>query len=267
MYPALASALMFWIASVYADLATQEFAVMHSYQAAGRRVQLQALAQSIQQYYEEKGQFPASLAALVATPGYEHVTSYINNWQGYAVTGTLVDSVWSYQRVIVYSLDPTAGMSQANFLATNTCGAGSFASAISWCPVNSSVWYRWETREEMNDAVNEQRLRLNRTQQKLASYFNARGNFPNLDGSNAPLTQTNTYSLAALANYAGAATNCTGTYSWQGIPIDCGDMFDKWGGRVGYAYFSNTHVGLTSETPLKDGSGNAVNVVGEYDVH
>ena len=267
MYAALVVGFMLWIASVYSGLANHSFANMKAYRASGQRVQLEALAQSIQQYYEEKGQFPASLAALAATPGYSHVTSFMNPWQGYAVSGTLVDSVWSYQRVVLFSLDPTIGVSQANYLATNTCGSGSFSTASSWCPINNSIWYRWETRQDMNDAVNEQRLRLNRIQQKLASYFNAQGNFPNLDGSNAPLTQTNTYALAALANYAGTASNCTGTYSWQGIPIDCGDMFDKWGGQVGYAYFSNSHVALTSETPIRDGSGNAVNIVGEYDVH
>ena len=61
--------------------------------------------------------------------------------------------------------------------------------------------------------------------------------------------------LAALAGYAGTAANCSGQYQYRGIPIDCSDMFDSWGGKIGYQFESANHIILVSETPFYNSTG------------
>jgi hypothetical protein len=79
-----------------------------------------------------------------------------------------------------------------------------------------------------------------------------------VDGSNNALATSSVISIAALVGYTGNARNCTGQYQYLGIPIDCNDMFDLWGGKVGYQFETDQHVIFVSEPPIFNGSGDRV---------
>lgn len=246
---------MLALASALALQTGDSLGLMKLYRSNAQRSHLVMLAEHLELYFIEKGTYPASLNALAQTAGYEQVKSLLDGSQGYAVSGTLADTVWQYKRMVVYSLDRAKGNTDASYQAANACGTGAFGVASSWCGSNASVWFRKETREGMNDAVGDQRTRLARTLQKFGDYFTANGAFPSKDGANVALTAGNTYSLASLAGYAGTAKACTGIYTWQGLPIGCEDMFDAWGGYVGFVYTSSKAISLTSETPLVNAAG------------
>jgi len=255
MYALVTSAILMALASALAIQAGQNFDLMRLYQFNAQRAQLVMLAENIEQFYVERGTFPVSLAGLSQTPGYEHVKSLLNNWQGYAVSGVLADSVWQYRRMVVFSADPSKGGTAATYLTANSCGVGAFSAAGSWCGSSKSIWYRKETREGMNEAVSLQRVLLDRTLQKFADFYSANGYFPDKDSADLPLVPGSTYALASLAGYNGDVATCKGIFTWRGLPIGCEDMFDSWGGKVGFAFTSNNAVSLTSETQLVNSAG------------
>lgn len=255
MYPLVITALIAAIASALALQSGANLDLMRLYRFNAHRSQLVMVAENLEQYYNERGTFPASLAALAQTPGYSHVRSLLNNWQGYAVSGALTDSVWTFQRMVAFSNDPKTGITPATYLQHNACGSGAFSSAASWCGSRNSVWFLKDTRHGVNDAITTQRARLRRSLQKFGDFFSANGGFPSRDSSGAALVTGNTYSVASLAGFAGTASTCTGIYVWQGLPIGCDDMFDSWGKPVGFAYTSNNEFSLVSETPLTNAAG------------
>lgn len=264
MYPLVTSAILLALASALALQTTDSLGMMRLYRFVSQRSQIVMIAENLEQYFIETGTYPASLQALSQTAGFEQVKSLLNNSQGYAVSGVLTDSVWQYRRMVVYSMDRARGDTDAGYLTANACGNGAFAAAGSWCGQSTSVWFRKETREVMNDAVSNQRIKLDRTLQKFADYYSANGTFPNKDDSGVSLDPGSTYTLAALVGYSGTATACSGVYTWQGLPFGCEDMFDAWGGTVGVVYTSSDAISLTSETPLVNAAGTRLIVASGY---
>lgn len=223
------------------------------------------MAQNIEQFYAETSSFPASLSVLAATPGFEHTKGLNDNWQGYGVSGDLTDGVWRYKRAVLAATDPTKGVSVTQYMTDNNCGVGAYASAASWCGSRSGLWFRRETRQTFNDDVVDQRVRLTRALQKFADYYSFNGYFPTVDAGGASLAGDSINSLASLASYAGTAKTCTGVYQYQGVPIDCSDMFDRWGGLVGYQFVSKKRIILISESQIFNSDGNRVVISAELD--
>ncbi|MQA40766.1 type II secretion system protein GspG [Rugamonas aquatica] len=260
MYAIVVSAMLLALASALSVQAGQNFDLMRAYRANAQRTQLVLLAEHLEQYYLERGAYPAEppgggLAALTQTPGYEQVRSLLSAWQGYALSAMLTDGVWRYQRMVAYAVDPSQGRSRADYLAVNACGAGGFATAASWCGASNSVWFRKETRQGMNDAVSNERARLRRTLQKLGDSYSSQGAFPARDHAGIALAAGTSYTLAALVGYGGGAAGCRDVYVWRGVPLGCEDLFDAWGGAVGLAFTSDQAVSLISETPLVNAAG------------
>jgi hypothetical protein len=259
------TALMIWAGSIAGSLRDQNEQLWTMYRARTQQQEMMNVSESVEQFYRENTTFPASLAALSTSPGYEHVRSSLNTWQGYGVSPSISDALWTFQRVVVFTNDPTK-KSSTDYLAANECGTGGYDTAQSWCGSKTSMWYRKESREAINEQIVTQRARLNRLTQKFATYFNGPApltigvaqKYPDKDRSNVSLAPNSISSLAALVGYSGAANNCSGEYQFQGLPIDCGDMFDLWGGKIGYQFINGDHIILVSETPIFDSSGNRV---------
>lgn len=235
------------------------------YQSRLRQMQLVLLAENLEQYFRETGSMPATVSALGSTGGFEHARGLTHNWQGYAVSPTLTDSVWQYKRAVLFSNDPTDGTTAAAYLAANACGSGGYDTASSWCGSKASQWYRQETRERFAGQIATQRARMSRLAQKLADYYNANGKYPDRDASNVALAADSINALATLAGCATAANACSGTFTYMTVPIDCGDMADMWGGTIGYQFASSTHVVLISETPIYDSTGTRLIVAVDLD--
>jgi len=259
MFPVVLVLIFSWIAFQVNQLSTQNLQLLDIYQARSNRLAMVKLAEGIAQYYGETGTFPVSLNSLAATPGYEHLRSTLTTWQGYAISPALTDGVWTFTRMVAYSYDRSSGPTPATYLATNFCGTGAFDTATSWCGDKyKSQYYRIETKEGYADEINTQRAQLTRIAAKFTDYATANSKLPAVDKLGTALAANSITAMSALAGYAGTAANCSGQYQYQGIPIDCSDMFDRWGGPIGYQFIDDHHVLFVSEPPIVNSAGNAV---------
>lgn len=250
--------LMSWVTQQNSDLAVM-------YQSRNQYMQTVGMAEAIEQYAVENAAYPASLATLQAASGFEQTKSLTNTWQGYGVSGNIVDGTWTFTRAVLVSNDPSKGVSAAQYMTNNACGAGSYAAAESWCGASTGKWFRRETRETHPEKIATQRARLNRLLQKFGDYYNTGGAFPDKDAANVVLGANSINTLASLVSYAGTASGCAGTFNFFGMPVDCGDMFDLWGNPVGYQFVSSKHVLVTSETPIYNDLGTRVVVSADFD--
>lgn len=260
------TALMIWLGTQVYNLSVQYDRLAEMYRTRVQQQEVVNIAESLEQYYQENASFPASLNALASTNGYEYIRSSMNASQGYAVSPSINDSVWRFNRAVFFYADRRFVGTDSDYLADNKCGTGDFDTAESWCGNKQSMWFRKESRERFNEQIVTQRARLNRLSGKFSTYYSGNGSYvygftqtyPKTDASNAPLAANSVYALATLAGYGGTATNCTGNFQYKGIPIDCEDMFDIWGGRIGYQFINDDHIILISESPIFNASGNRV---------
>jgi hypothetical protein len=239
--------------------------LIKSYRKSSDQTDLLNLSATIKQFYDEKRSYPTSISSLASTSGYEQSRSMTNAFQSYVVSGTIVDSVWSFQRAVVFNVNRSHGATDSSYGLINNCGSGSITSGSSWCGQPDSLWSRLEARDEFNAEITVQRTRQQRLLQRLASYFNNMGNFPNKDQSSANMVSGLSYSVAVLVGYGGSGGACSGTFSWLGVPIDCSDMFDIWGNAINYAYFGDKHIALVSSTPILNRLGQKVQIAADLD--
>ncbi len=250
--------IILWAASIAENVLSQHEYLIDVYQSKARQHDMIRVAEALELYYRETNSFPASLPGLAATPGYEYLRSSLNSWQSLSVSPSLTDSVWTFRRAVAFTNDPTGGVTSSAYLASNECGIGGYDVATSWCGTKTSMWFRKETRDQFNEQVVTERARLNRLLQKFTDYKNTNDKYPDKDASNVALAASSITAIATLAGYAGTAITCTGQYQYQGIPIDCSDMFDSWGGKIGYQFESTSHIILVSETPIFNATGTRV---------
>lgn len=269
MYAILTLAVSIMLATFMTGVTRQNYELAALYQSRTQWLQVQTLAENIQQYYNEKTVFPATITALSESTGFHHTRSLTNAWQGYAVSPTITDSVWQFQRAVFFSNDPSKGVNAAAYLANNQCGTGGYATAQSWCGASTGKWFRSETREQHNEKISTQRIRMGRVLQKIADYYSVNQKFPDKDKSDVILTNDSIAEIATLAGFNGTAKTCGGsnssTYEFMGIPIDCADMFDIWGNAIGYQFINAKHIVLVSETPIYNNIGTRIIVAADFD--
>lgn len=251
-------ALTFWLVSV-GDNARQQYDQLATmYQSKSRQQDMLDVAEGIERYFRDTGSYPDSLAALASSSGFQYLQSSLNAWQGYGVSGDLADTVWTFKRVVAFTVDPSRGETAASYLAANTCGTGAYDSATYWCGSKTSMWFNRESRESRNEEIVAQRARLKRLDQKLAAYGNATGAFPSVTASGTALAASSVTALADLAGYGGTGAACSGQYQYRNIPLGCDDMFDVWGAKVGYQFESTHRVILVAEPPFMNALGNRI---------
>lgn len=260
MYALFFIAIMTWIAVLVGDQTTNNISVMRSYIAQTKRFDLQLISEGVMQYQLENGVLLSDLNLLSTKSGFEHIRSSVSARIGAASVANLTDTLWTFSRIGVFTLNPEKGEISSSYTALNKCGTGTFFAASSWCGLPTGHWFRFETREKNNFELVSQRNRQQRLMQKFSSYFNATDEFPNKDSMNSPLVAGTSYSLAALAGYSGVSRNCTGNFSWLGVPLDCDDLFDRWGGNTNFTFFSNTHIALISTSSILKNNGTAISI-------
>lgn len=258
MLAAIIFVLFTWFDFKVATVAAAQRDIAANYRVINEQQNMIVLSEGIEQYYRENNSFPADLSTLISTPGYEYIAGSLGLNQGYAVSGSIVDSIWTFQRMVTFRFDSSNGLNETAYLTTNACGSGAFGVAQSWCGAKQSLWFKRENRESFNGLIVTQRARLIRLSQKFANYFNKNQKYPNTDKNSVALVANTNTSLVTLTGYAGTAKNCSTQLQYSGIPIDCGDLYDLWGGQVGYQFIDNNHFILTSEPPILNAAGNRV---------
>lgn len=265
MYAVLVLVLGIMLSTMVSGIAGQNWDLSKRYQARTKQLKVINLAENLEQFYIENTGYPASLAVLNAMPGYTQTQSMTDNWQGYGVSPAINDGVWLFNRMVLVSNDPSKGVSAAAYMTANSCGTGGYDTATSWCGAATGSWYRRDSRDFYNSQISTQRVRMGRLLQKLANYYNANSKFPTVNALGNPLAADSVQTIASLAAYAGTSATCSGTFTYQGIPIDCGDMFDQWGRTVSYQFVTKKHIVVISETPIFNNSGTRVVVAADFD--
>lgn len=238
--------------------AQENIGIARYYEWQSRDIAVRQASAEVDRYIAETGNIPASLSALSGSAGFEHLKGVLKPWQEMAVSNTLNDGVWQYKRAVVYTQDPTKGRQAVDYLvaSNNGCGAGDFTSGADWCGSKDSIWWRFETREVFPMQMAAQRARQNRLLQKFGNYYSTNSAFPNPGAPSA--------TLASTVGYAGSATNCAGTFQWQGVPLDCSDLYSVWGTPVTYNLLSTKHIALIAATPVVIAAGTSMYISSDF---
>ncbi|WP_323011471.1 hypothetical protein [Castellaniella sp.] len=266
MYAVFVIALSAWLAYISDGLVTHYRELSQMYQEHARAIQTRLIAEALDQYVNERGEFPLSLTALATTPGFEYVRGLYGPWQGYDVTTGLTDSVWRYSRMTFFTTNPKDGISRETYLGQNSCGTGPFSSATSWCGSPGSSWYRRESKDSVHNELANQRIRLHRTLQKLAQHYNSHGAFPAAKSDGSVMSDGSIQTLADIVGFSSALNDCIGAYAFESVPLDCVDLYDQWGGKIEYQLESDQTIVLLSRAPVFNAAGTQITVAATYDL-
>ncbi|MDM7481618.1 MAG: hypothetical protein P3W96_006325 [Halomonas sp.] len=229
------------------------------------------IVEALENYFYEFNQWPASLQALGATPGYEHIRRFLPRSQGGSYPG--VTSPWRYalsstyttadaqeQRVGVFidGRNPTVNFN--TYLATNLCGNGApFSTAQVWCGSSDFRYVLLNTGRVRvaKERVAAQQQRL--SAEKFIQRWRTQASLP------AVATAT---ALRSLVSPAGTGANvgtslatCTGSFYWQNMPFECQDLYNQYGNPVSYLRLTANSFELRSQSVFRDNAGNLKSIV------
>ncbi|QHS09129.1 hypothetical protein [Sinimarinibacterium sp. NLF-5-8] len=255
-------------------------ALLMTHQALDRQIQLlsseierasvEQYAQSVREYFDDQNRFAADLAQMIATPGYEYAKSFDLPNIYYQVSPLIGSSGYRFTRASVAWTGREASrdrMTQAQFFdaANNTCGAGAFNDAGSWCGSGDGYWWKHESRWKTSAALESARVDLTRTLSKFSAIFSLRNpyNFPGADVGLNPGDTVALYALMGAPATASACATSTGIFRFQGFEFDCSDLFIAASGApVHYTYVDPYYIVVSGKT-LEINSGGQQIVVSQ----
>lgn len=206
--------------------------------------------------YWREGEYPETLSdAQDLVPGAPELDTRVR----YAIARDLVGGGWTFDRRMVWVIDPSSRINDANYLLNNQCGANSFDASDQWCPgpallVNSKNDYESASRN-----IESARRGVLRTLKKFSALHMANQEFPNASADTGVISAGEHQTLAQLVGYVGTAEDCTTPIAYEGIPIECEDMYSPVSGEeVRYHYFDPDHVGLFILTDLRRDDGERI---------
>jgi type II secretory pathway pseudopilin PulG len=224
------------------------------------------IIQALENYFYEYNQWPASLQALGATPGYEHIRRFLPRSQGgtlagitspwrYVVSNTLVLGDSQEQRVGVFIEGKNANVNFNTYLSNNLCGGGEpFTGAVDWC---GSDDFRYVLLSSGALRLTKERVaaeQQGRVAEKFIQRWRTQSSLPAM--SSATALRSLVTAAGAGANVGTNLTSCTGSFYWQNIPFDCQDLYNQFGNPVLYRRPSSNSFELTSQSVFRDHLGN-----------
>ncbi|SIR01666.1 hypothetical protein [Marinobacterium stanieri] len=265
MWSLLLIALFTWLAVALENRAADLAELTNTWNQKRQALVTQRLGRGIEQWSQTSTVLPADFDTLVATEGFEHLrTSGNRDWSGYAVTNLINDGVWQFQRGIIFSLSPTFwsgasnGFDTDSFLADNQCGDTAFSDAVDWCAAPGARWHITDPRLQMTPWMVQQTHQLENLLDKWGRYYSANGEWPDDGGG--------TLSLASAVGVS-ASNNCRGEKSYEGIPLNCDEIFSVAGGYpVRYRQLSDSRIALQARLPLLKADGNPFYTTVFYDL-
>lgn len=259
-------------ASQISDAKAQRLATLSS----GRAL----IASEVKRYHLETGLWPASLEALSATTGYEHLRQFTSTVNGGALaspttpwsltrSNVLNNGTIQYQRVGIIGLSDNS-KTLANLLSYsyNTCNPTSstadFSSTSNWCGNDKyASWSKTDTIElqglREKWAYNEH----NATATKIIRNYKATGTIPVV------AVATPLYSLVTKVDTASVAgttpATCLGQFYWQGMGFECGDLYNQFGNPVTYRNLAARKFELASTSQILNSAGGSRSLASTFD--
>ena len=247
MFIILMSVLATSIMALFGTIATQNLMLRDQGAQQNMQTDIAIAGAAVEQYYRANNNYPASLSALAATPGYEYINRFANSPRvyGYRVATGISDGTNTFARAAVFQLNTKIGETSADYTSgTNTCGTGNFDTAESWCGAKASPWVRYESRTVFIAQIADHYQRIYKLFDKISVIYSPSKNpiYPAMD----PTTDY----LVNLVGYAGTAASCSGTFRlWGNIELDCGDLFSPWGTPVRVVRQADNYLTLGAAPP------------------
>lgn len=216
--------------------------------------QARAIGVGVRDHLQQTGEFPTSLAALGALPGYEYVDGLVDENVGYALVTGLQGSEWEYDRAVVFVQDPINALNDADYLLNNTCGTD-VTDSSGFCGDENSWYVVLETRQQQMGLFTEVGLALEDTSYRLARAFD--GSMPTTRDDGTELASGDSDLLADIVGYLGTVNGCTGAFMFEEAVLTCGDLFSPEGTPVGYFFVSATeaYVGVAVDGLVQSTTG------------
>lgn len=196
--------------------------------------------------------------SLLSVNGYEFLRfRNIPRYQFRNATG-INDGYWRFDRSVIWFESPHSAVGNNEYTTPtyNTCGDDGLMTSSNWCGRTQSIWVREESKTDYAAEILGERQRLYRTISKFYRRFEH-------DQALSTSTPGTVATLASLAGYAGVASNCSGIYLYNAIPLNCSDMFNAWGIPVVLNVISAKHVALVNRTTISSAAGQFVRLAEE----
>lgn len=246
MFILLMSVLATSLMALLGSIATQNLAQRDHLAPLALQADIATAGEAVEQYYRTNNIYPASLSALAATPGYEYIKRLAASptVYGYRVATGISDGTNTFSRAAVFQLNSKIGETSASYASgTNTCGTGNFDTAESWCGAKSSPWVRHESRTVFISQIAEHYERIYKIYNKISVMY------PPATTVYPAMTPSTDY-LVNLVGYTGSAASCSGTFRlWDGVELDCTDLFSPWGTPVRAIRQSDNQLTLGAAPP------------------
>ncbi|MBE0362211.1 hypothetical protein PULV_a4023 [Pseudoalteromonas ulvae UL12] len=218
------------------------------------QARITAVGNALNRHLMVRGTLPVSLNALIGTSGFEDVTWAVTDDMGYSVT-TLNDATMDarFDRGVVF-YKSNRDETDADWLANNDCGAGTFANGLQWCKEDQSVYAVVNTLEYQRYLANESIYKLDiLAQQIFASRANT-GDFPN-EHAAGTLAEGELITIPDAVGYVGTPEACNGVFNFDGAIITCEMMFNIDGSAVRYIYENSTNAVIYVNQPYSNTAG------------
>ncbi|WP_455233531.1 hypothetical protein [Geopseudomonas aromaticivorans] len=164
----------------------------------------------------------------------------------------LTDSVWQFDRLLIYALDKDHQNIDITSAAENKCDASAgFAVASNWCGPAAGIRYNvLETRQAYLEMMTAEVVRMQATLHKFGRGF---GEVEMRRFPRATLTEGQSGEMCAYGTSYGSSScqpvECSGVRVYQQTPFDCSDLFSIWGTPVVLDLIQNTHMAISTTSP------------------
>ena len=247
-----------------------------------RRVQLQAaqavVLDAVESYYKETGAPPASVKELARLPQYKHLCGYLGkpslsalNQSGTSADHCSGDTARPYD-LVVFKGTPAPGFSGAlsagnlqyarvgvltplkpsmtadDFVTTNRCGTGDFASGSAWCGDEKlGYWALLETKDLYRGDAVRAKLDAALSLRKITD-----AGLPSGLSSGSSMALKQLVSVPSGSATGTSVLSCTGVFTLSGsigtAVLDCTDLYNRFGDPVTLARAGSS---LTLSSPLR----------------
>lgn len=203
--------------------------------------------------------YPSSEAALISFA--QSIGERINtDTLNYVYVPTVNGTQYQYERVIIYVQNRKEVLIQSEFESLNTCGTG-LNDDRGYCAPLGAKYTVLDSSWHYQNVLRTINFRMNESFFKIAQSYDGRTvGFPRTKSNGVDMPIDSSVTIAEFVGYTGSAQNCTGTFQFSRMFLNCSDLFDELGNPIIYFYKNSREIFLIAQTSIRDQSGQLISV-------